>query len=297
MQRVWKKLTEGEAVPSSRWFAMGLGTISAFLMPVLLTLIGWFVQLLFVVQTTENGKRVLPETLHVGSWLRITTSSLSTDKNILRCAITLLMLITVVFVIERLTLLLARRASLQAALQWTSRLLRRLFHQSRNLSVDQGLSGQRKRLRDLIQSDVPRVRDALTEWYRVIPRNLIQTIAVLVLASLIHPWLTLLAILALVVTWGLFYHTRSRSTQTSSRDFRTASKCSRATHLPVRILCDAGVGRSASRCRTYVRHTRTTFQPFSASTRRRKRVSISQSIDHYYFADGSLFVCTVDSSA
>jgi ATP-binding cassette subfamily B protein len=204
MQRVWKKLTEGEAVPSSRWFAMGLGTISAFLMPVLLTLIGWFVQLLFVVQTTENGKRVLPETLYVGSWLRITTSSLSTDKNILRCAITLLMLITVVFVIERLTLLLARRASLQAALQWTSRLLRRLFHQSRNLSVDQGLSGQRKRLRDLIQSDVPRVRDALTEWYRVIPRNLIQTIAVLVLASLIHPWLTLLAILALVVTWGLF---------------------------------------------------------------------------------------------
>ena len=114
------------------------------------------------------------------------------------------MLITVVFVIERLTLLLARRASLQAALQWTSRLLRRLFHQSRNLSVDQGLSGQRRRLRDLIQSDVPRVRDALTEWYRVFPRNLIQTIAVLVLASLIHPRLTLLAILALVVTWGLF---------------------------------------------------------------------------------------------
>jgi ATP-binding cassette, subfamily B, bacterial len=203
MQSAWKKLADSQETPLSRWMALGFGLASALLTPFLLVLLGWFAQLLFVVKIGD-GKRILPQQLNVGQWFSISTERLSSETNLLRCAITLIVLIVGVFIAERVCLLLSRRSAMKASLEWTSRLLRRLFHQARSLSMEHGLSGQRKTLRDIIQADVPRVRDAFTEWYRQFPRCLVQTLGVLVLACCIHPWLTLLSIIALIVGWGLF---------------------------------------------------------------------------------------------
>lgn len=215
MQTVWKKLTKVDTAPPNRWIAVVLGALSALAMPLFLTFLGWLVQLLFVSKLNDAGTRVMPDHLNVGEWLQLASSRLSSDRNILKCSIALIAAICVVFAFERITLLFSRRSALKAAASWTIEVLERIFHQSRNLSSDQGLAGQKKAIRDLIQTDVPRVRDALTEWYRVFPRNLIQIIAVSLLASCVHLWLTLLAILTLIIIWGLYI-----SLEASHRKYR-----------------------------------------------------------------------------
>ncbi|AMV31914.1 Putative multidrug export ATP-binding/permease protein [Pirellula sp. SH-Sr6A] len=209
MQVVWKKLAEGQSVPTSRWLAIGFGALSAIGLPLLLALLGWFTELLFGMGGTaaEGGPggavRELPSLLTLGNWIRLSTDWLPTGGSTLRCALCLIALIGCVFALERWTLHATRAASLQAALYWTSNLLQRLFDQSRALSMDQGISGQRRILRDLIQTDLPRVRESLTDWYRVFPRNFLQIVLCVALACLIQPWLTLLCILVFIILWGL----------------------------------------------------------------------------------------------
>lgn len=209
MQVVWKKLAEGQSVPTSRWLAIGFGALSAFGIPVLLSLLGWLTELLFggggtSIPTIESeGARPLPSVLILGNWIRLSTDWLPCYGSTLRCALWLIALIGSVIALERWAVHATRAASLQAALYWTSNLLHRLFDQSRALSMDQGISGQRRILRDLIQTDLPRVRESLTDWYRVFPRNFLQILLCLALACLIQPWLTLLCILAFVIVWGL----------------------------------------------------------------------------------------------
>ncbi|MCU0716027.1 MAG: ABC transporter ATP-binding protein/permease [Pirellula sp.] len=210
MQVVWKKLAEGQAVPTSRWIAIGLGAFSALGLPLLLALFGWWIELLFspAIAPLATGEsismRELPSVLTLGNWIRLSTDWLPSQGSTLRCALALIVLIGGVFALERLAYHRARASSLQASLYWTSNLLQRLFDQSRALSMDQGISGQRRILRDLIQTDLPRVRESLTDWYRVFPRNLLQILLCVALACLIQPWLTLLCILALVILWGLY---------------------------------------------------------------------------------------------
>jgi ATP-binding cassette subfamily B protein len=210
MQVVWKKLAEGQPVPASRWLAIGLGAFSALGLPLLLALLGWWIELLFSPAITpgppggELAGRELPGVLTLGNWIQLSTSWLPSQGSTLRCAISLIALMGGVLAVERLAYHRTRVASLQASLYWMSNLLQRLFEQSRALSLDQGISGQRRILRDLIQTDLPRVRESLTDWYRVFPRNLLQIIFCVALACLIQPWLTLLCILALVMLWGLF---------------------------------------------------------------------------------------------
>ncbi len=204
MQVVWKKLAEGQDVPTSRWMAVFFGAFSALGLPVILVLFGFLLQLLFVRYPTSGGERVLPAHLQLGDWIRVPTTLFSSNGSLLGCAIVLILLMTVVFAIERWTTLLSRRASLKAALYWNGNILNRLFGHSRLLSVDQGLSGQRSVLRELIQTDLPKVRETLTDWCRVFPRSVIQVLMVLLLACMIQPWLTLLAILGLVAIWWIW---------------------------------------------------------------------------------------------
>jgi ABC-type multidrug transport system fused ATPase/permease subunit len=183
---------------------MIFGVISALLLPVLLVAAGWLTQLLFVVQRDDSGVRSLPATLGISPYFTISSESLSAEPNLLRVAVAIIVLIVVVFIVERVTYLLSRRQSMNASLELTSSLLKRLYQQARGLAAEHGLSGQSQTLRALIQSEVPRVRDAWTDWFRVFPRCLIQATLALILASCINIWFTILAILALVVGWGLF---------------------------------------------------------------------------------------------
>jgi ABC-type multidrug transport system fused ATPase/permease subunit len=123
---------------------------------------------------------------------------------------------------------------MNASLELTSSLLHRLYMQARGLSADHGLSGQRQMLRALIQSEVPRVRDAWTDWFRVFPRCLIQAALALILACCINVWFTVLAILALVVGWGLYL--KLEANQRKSRPVLSEQR--RNAHEQLMYLCE-----------------------------------------------------------
>lgn len=124
---------------------------------------------------------------------------------------------------------------MQASLELTSSLLTRLFHKARDLSVEQGLSGQRGTLRGLIQADVPRVRDAWTDWFRIFPRCLVQAGVALTLACCINFWFTILALLALVVGWGLYL--RLEANQRKNRPVLAEQR--RNAHEQLIYLCES----------------------------------------------------------
>ncbi|XZE21176.1 hypothetical protein SH449x_001073 [Pirellulaceae bacterium SH449] len=235
MQASWTKLQEKQLIPVSRWYALIFGVVSSLLLPLLLVALGWLTQLLFVVQTDELGKRSLPKTLNVSPYFEIDTSTLSAEPNLLRVAIALVAIILVAFVAERFFYLLSRRSAMQASLELTSSLLTRLFHKARDLSVEQGLSGQRGTLRGLIQADVPRVRDAWTDWFRIFPRCLIQAGVALALACCINFWFTILALLALVVGWGLYL--RLEANQRKNRPVLAEQR--RNAHEQLIYLCES----------------------------------------------------------
>ena len=204
MQAVWKKLAEGQPVPTSRWVAYSLSVLSALGYPTLLILFGWLANLLFQSPTSDTGQRILGEKLTVGPWFQLSTSWFNSEGSLLRCAVTLIALIAAVFAFDRWVLFLSRSSALQAALYWSSNLLERLFNHARLLAVDHGLSGQRDKLRDFIQNDVLKIRESLVDWYRVFPRSVLQLLFAIVLAASIQPWLTLLAGLLVVSIWLLW---------------------------------------------------------------------------------------------
>ncbi|MFN7873807.1 MAG: ATP-binding cassette domain-containing protein [Pirellula sp.] len=235
MQSSWTKLQEGQGTPVIRWQAMIFGVISALLLPALLIPAGWLTQLLFVEQKDDLGFRRLPEALGISPYFRINTESLSAEPNLLRVAIAIIAIIVVVFISERCFYLLSRRRSMNAALELSSLLLKRLFEQARGLAAEHGLSGQRQTLRSLIQSEVPRVRDAWTDWFRVFPSCLIQAVLALSLACCINIWFTALAILALVVGWGLYL--RLEANQRKSRPVLAEQR--RNAHEQLMYLCES----------------------------------------------------------
>jgi ABC-type multidrug transport system fused ATPase/permease subunit len=234
MQSSWTKLQQGQGTPIVRWQAMIFGGISALLLPVLLVATGWLTQLLFVVQKDDLGLRSLPATLGIGPYFTISSASLSAEPNLLRVSIAIIVIIVMVFITERIFYLLSRRQSMNASLELTSSLLQRLYNQARGLSADHGLSGQRQTLRALIQSEVPRVRDAWTDWFRVFPRCLIQAALALILACCINVWFTVLAILALVVGWGLYL--KLEANQRKSRPVLSEQR--RNAHEQLMYLCE-----------------------------------------------------------
>jgi ABC-type multidrug transport system fused ATPase/permease subunit len=235
MQASWTKLQEKQKIPASRWYALILGVVSSLLLPVLLVALGWLTQLLFVPQTDELGKRSLPKTLNVSPYFKIDTATLSAEPNLLRVAIALIAIILFAFVAERIFYLLSRRSAMQASLELASSLLTRIYHKARDLSVEQGLSGQRGTLRGLIQADVPRVRDAWTDWFRIFPRCLVQFGVALTLACCINFWFTILALLALVVGWGLYL--RLEANQRKNRPVLAEQR--RNAHEQLIYLCES----------------------------------------------------------
>lgn len=234
MQSSWTRLQEGQQTPVVQWQALIFGGISALLLPVLLVATGWLTQLLFVVQRDESGVRNLPASLNVSPYFKISTELLSSEPNLLRVAVAIITVIVLVFIAERTTYLLSRRQSMTASLELTSSLLKRLYLQARGLAAEQGLSGQRQTLRALIQSDVPRIRDSWTDWFRVFPRCLIQATLLLILACCINIWVTILAILALVVGWGLYL--KLEANQRKGRPVLVEQR--RNAHEQITYLCE-----------------------------------------------------------
>ena len=97
-----------------------------------------------------------------------------------------------------------RRASVHTALDTEQQLHESLYRHSGALAIERGLSAQADLLRSFHNQAIPAIRSAVVDWYQVFPMVLMLGILLLLLAAAIHPWLTVAAVLAGLIVRNLY---------------------------------------------------------------------------------------------
>jgi len=228
--RVWQRLVRQIKMPEHQWAVWIFGTIAGVLIPILLVLGGWLIQLLLAGHISmADGKpaSTLPTQLSVGKFFTLNPSWLNAGGSVLRGVFGIVVLLVIVIALECIALLTSYRAALHTSLEITVELQRKLFGKSGALAMEQGLSGQQDAMQEMLFVHVPTVRESVSQWFRVLPRHIIQASLLLLLAASIHLWITLLATICTVFVWVLYSNlesTRRKKRPVLFERARTASE-------------------------------------------------------------------------
>ncbi|MCE2810061.1 MAG: hypothetical protein LW850_06620 [Planctomycetaceae bacterium] len=197
--------SSGLRTPGSAWIASFLALVLALLVPALLLLGGFAIDLMGwehqrVEQSFEQGSQVLIDTASqitsIGPF-RFPYSNLP-FWNLLSSfkALGLVGLLGVGLAIMSLLNWLQRRAGVQTALDTEEQVHQRLFHHSGALAIERGLSAQAGLLQSFHEQTIPAMRMAIINWLQVYPKHFLQIGLLVLLALLIHPLLTIAALIA-----------------------------------------------------------------------------------------------------
>ncbi len=193
------------------WAVWVFGTTAGVLVPILLVLSGWLMQLLVAGQhgPMDGKSTAMPDHLTVGRYFELSTAWLNAGGSILRGVLGIVALIVIVIALECIALLTCYRAALHTSLELAVELQQKLFGKSGALAMEQGLSGQQDAMREMLYVHVPSVREAIGQWFRVFPRHVVQSILLLLLSASIHLWITVLALVCAVLVWVLYSNLES----------------------------------------------------------------------------------------
>ena len=188
------------------WAVWVFGALAGVLIPVLLVLGGWLIQLLVSGQLglAEGRSNAMPNHLTVGRYFELGTSWLNAGGSILRGVLGIVALIIIAIAMECIAFLTCYRAALHTSLETSVELQRKLFEKSAALVMEQGLSGQQEAMQEMLYAHVPTVREAISQWFRVFPRHIVQSILLIFLAASIHLWITVLALVCSGFVWVLY---------------------------------------------------------------------------------------------
>lgn len=202
-------VTSGLSKPGSAWFANILAILLALLLPCLLLLGGFAIDLLgwehqrveqsLGVENTRVRQDSLSHQLWIGdySW-KLGDTPLVGSMSAPQLAIGAIAMLGAGLVLLSLAHWFQRRASVQTAVDTEVQLHQRLFQHSQTLAIERGLSAQADLLKTFHEQAFPTTRAAIVQWLQVYPKHLLQIAVVLILAATIHFWLT---IAALLVAW------------------------------------------------------------------------------------------------
>ena len=209
--RVWQRLVRQIRMSEHHWAVWVFGTLAGVLVPILLVLSGWLIQLLVAGQHgLVNGKSsTTPDHLTVGQYFELSTAWLNAGGSILRGVLGIVALIVITIALECIALLTCYRAALHTSLEIAVGLQQKLFGKSGALAMEQGLSGQQDAMREMLYVHVPSVREAISQWFRVFPRHIVQAILLLLLSASIHLWITVLALVCAIFVWILYSNLES----------------------------------------------------------------------------------------
>ena len=195
----------GLRTPGSAWIANFLALVLALLVPSLLILGGFTIDLMGwehqqVEQSFEQGSQVLIDTgsqyTSIGPF-RFQYSNLP-FWNLLSSykALGLIGLLGVGLALMSVLNWLQRRSGVQSALDTEEQMHQRLFHHSGALALERGLSAQAGLLQSFHEQTIPAMRMAIINWLQVYPKHFLQIGLLVILAGLIHPLLTIAALIA-----------------------------------------------------------------------------------------------------
>ncbi len=209
--RVWQRLVRQLKLSEHHWAVWVFGTLAGLLMPVLLLFFGALIQLLLVGQLglAEGNAASMPEQLKVGRFFELDTAWLNAGGSILRGVLGIVALIVILIAVECIAVLTCYRAALHTSLEMAVELQRKLFVKSNALAMEQGLSGQQDAMQEMLSIQVPTVRESMSQWFRVFPRHVVQSLLLFVLAATVHLWITALAFICALVVWLLYSNLES----------------------------------------------------------------------------------------
>jgi ATP-binding cassette, subfamily B, bacterial len=199
--------------PESTWLAILFGILAGLLLPLLVLLLGWTVELLL-----HGREEKMPQQLLVGPFA-METDWLNAGSNALRGTLGLVVLLAIATLMKSIAVVINERSASHASLDFDVQVQKLLFTKSGSLATQHGLSGQRSVLHDIQTASIPKVRDAIFAWYVAFPRYLLHVILLLLLAGAIHPWLTATAVVALLALRSAYF----------------AMESSRRKHRPVHL--------------------------------------------------------------
>ena len=201
----------GIKTPGSAWIAGFLAVILALLLPSLLLLAGFAIDLMTwehqrveqasISQTTADLSTDLSESASqyasIGPFRwKLSSTPIFGSVSAEHLALGAIVLLGAGLVILSILQWLHRRVGVHATLDTEQQLHQRLFHHSGALAIERGLSAQADLLRSFHEHAIPTVRSALVQWLQTYPKHFLQLVLLVALAALIHPWLTLAAMLA-----------------------------------------------------------------------------------------------------
>ncbi|MEO8268296.1 MAG: ABC transporter ATP-binding protein [Aureliella sp.] len=184
--------------------SMVVGGVVALGAPVLALLLGYVTADLISAQATEgiSGTPVgamIEQPVRLSPWLPDFNSLLPDELSRLARVSALLVVALLLLLLLSLALFLFYRMVQRAAVEFEIALIARLREQAKRQAAIRTLSAQQTALTDCLDYHLPRVRSALSRWWRAYPRHVIQFVLCVGVAFLIQPTLGLQTLTATVL--------------------------------------------------------------------------------------------------
>lgn len=191
--------TSGASAPASAWLSGLLGCLVACLLPLFLILVSLTVDLLI-----REHDRVEREGIGESVAVRLLSPFRSVAERLgdtfgvpdPQQPIVLIALMGVVALLAIVLRTFLHRISVSAAVETEQQLHERLFHHSNVLATERGLSAQGAMLKAFRETHLPGIRNAIAQWLEAFPKHALHLVLLILLASTIHPWLTVAALIA-----------------------------------------------------------------------------------------------------
>ena len=199
----FKTLTQPRSEPEGVGVALSYVWIipSALLVPVLVVLVGLIAVLL-------NSGGLSHPVARLGSGLAVPISQRIAQQSALTQLTELVAISGAVAILFSLSIWLLRRTADTRANLVVKSLHKQVLKQSLNRAEVEGAAAQFVHADALIGNHLPKVQQALSLWYRVIPHRIVILVGCLIVAMMVDVWLALLAIVSGMLLWRLFYKLR-----------------------------------------------------------------------------------------
>ncbi len=176
-----------------------LGVVSGSLIPVMVLLAGWVVELLNL-----NRQSPFPDSIRLGQWLALPSAWIGATTSPLQGLLTLVGVWLAFALIESWSLLELYRWGNSIRCRPGSSASNGTLSKTCFASKPTRCYGQAASWNDADLHWIPQIRDGVTIWYRSFQRHVIQFIVCFGLAICIHPLLMLVTFIAFVLVWRLY---------------------------------------------------------------------------------------------
>ncbi len=168
-------------------FATSCGTI--------LIAFGWYWSFLF----SYRSSAILPEQIQLGPFISVSSRWLEADQSPLRGISVLLFLMLLALFLCVVSFYAIARLATQVSVDRMQAYLKAIFRQLQTLIRRRSPTLLQPVIHQLVTSDTPAIRESMMTWLRIGPRYLCLMIVNVLIALLINPLLTLLAIIAVLL--------------------------------------------------------------------------------------------------